>query len=224
MPIPYPPQLVQIMKARNGVAPVCLLDILTVGGEVFYWGQLGMLAPPVLLPASATAGPVEYLPYLINIGAFHFLRSMQADLGSLDAQNLSGDTLARDVATAITQQTFENALYVLREWYPEGECAGFEMHGRLSVDGVSESEAPLDCIQLFNPSAYETPQYVDSETCQWRYGSTPCGADGTNPCDNTYTTCRVPERVFGILNTFTFDMTPSYALASSKLVNRVRQI
>ena len=221
MATPFAPQLVQIMKARNGIAPPCLLDILTVDGQAFYWAQTKLLAPPVLNPAAAAL--VQYLPYLINVDKFQFSRSMQADLGTVDVQNLSGDTLARDVAGNLTDFTFENALFVLREWYPEGECPGREMHGRLTVDSVSETDASFACEQLFNASAYETPQYVYSETCQWRYSSVQCGADGTNPCDNTYTTCRVPERFFGILNAYTQDLTPSYALMSGKTVNRVRQ-
>jgi hypothetical protein len=223
MPIPYPAHLVQIMLSRVGVAPVGLLDILTVDGTCFHWAQTSITAPPALLPEGASDAVVQYLPYLLNLDRFKNARSMQADTGTIDVQNISGNTIERDVETALVAHTFEGALFVLREWYPEAEAAGKQMRGRLSLDSITETDATFTAAQLFNPSSYETPQYVLSETCQWRYASIPCGADGTNPCNNTFSTCRVPERFFGVLNEFIQDLSPTVANVSGRTITRERQ-
>ena len=77
-----------------------------------------------------------YLPWLLTAGPFHMSRSMQADIGDFTIQNISGNTLARDLSTLVTATAFEGALFAYREWNIEAQAAESEFHGRLSIVSV----------------------------------------------------------------------------------------
>jgi hypothetical protein len=55
---------------------------------------------------------------------------MQAVTASIEVQNVSGNTLQRDLMGMLSARTFEGALYALREWNLVAQAAEFEQHGR----------------------------------------------------------------------------------------------
>ncbi len=84
--------------ALSGVAPVSLLDVQTVDGDIYYWSDRKLGGIPAAITADGNATQADYAAWLMNAPTFTFYRSMQTDVGSFNLQNVSGDTLATDRA------------------------------------------------------------------------------------------------------------------------------
>jgi len=231
-------ELVQISAARSGPAPICLLDVIALDGTTYHWGNKEIDTAPVLPPTLPGTPPAwlagqafrpadydtHYYPWLLSATGFHHTRSMQSDTATITIQDVSGNTLQRDMAGLIVGTSFEGALFCFRIWNPLAQQPTFVQYGRLTVLGVTEIEISFGANQLFNPNDYDGLPYSYSETCQWLYGSRGCGDTSNNPCDNTFVTCRQQTRFFGVLNTVVFTQTPSVAQISTNQVVRNRLV
>ena len=234
MPYSYSSELIQIMSARSGPAPICLMDVVALDGTSYHWGNKEIDVPPVYTGtqpawAAGLANPpanydTHYFPWLLSATGFHHTRSMQSDTATIMVQNVSGNTIQRDLAGLIVATAFEGALFCFREWNLLAKQSEFEQHGRLTILSSTELECQFGANQLFNPNDYDGNPYSYSETCQWRYASPGCGDTTNNPCDNTFTTCRQPNRFFGVLNTVVFPQTPSVANVSANQVQYRRLV
>ena len=234
MPIPFTPELVQIMSARTGPAPICLLDVLALDGTSYHWGNKEIDVPAVLTgthPAWLAAQAYQpanydthYYPWLLSAIQFHHTRSQQSYQATIAIQDVSGNTLQRDPAGLIVGTSFEGAFFCFREWNPLAQQVEFQQNGRLTMLSTSEDQIRFGANQTFNPNDYDGQPYDYSETCQWRYASPACGDTTDNPCDNTYVTCRQIARFFGVLNTVVFPQTPSVASISANAMVRNRLV
>jgi len=215
------------MSARSGPAPICLLDVVATDGTSYHWANKEVDVPPVYTGtqpawAASLAHPpanydTHYFPWLLSASGFHDTRAAQSDQATLQIQNISGNTLQRDLAGLLTARTFEGALAAFREYNLLAQAAEYEQHGRLTVMGPSEDQCQFGMAQLVNPNDYDGNPYSYSETCQWRYASPGCGDATANPCDNTYVTCRQHLRFLGILNNVVFP-GPGVAMVSANQV------
>lgn len=211
----------QSMAKISGVVPLQLLDILALDGTDYHWASASVNVPSVL-PGT---GFVQYSPWLLQGGPFHLSRSMQADIGNFLIQNISGNTIERDLSKIVTSTAFEGAIFVYRELNLESAAVQFEFHGRLSIVAVTETTAEFAAQDLVNGNNYQAPADVFSETCRWRQYSAQCGASTLLPaCKNTLVTCVIVERYGGILNTFTAQITQGDANVSNRTLVRRRQV
>lgn len=237
MSIP-PNALVTIASARSGLAPIMLLDVLTLDGTSYHWASR-----PIPSAAAISCSPVltgnappwnaqhlmltnwddTYLPWLLSAGPFHLSRSTQTDIGNFIVQNVSGDTLFRDMSRLVTAQAFEGALFAYREWNMEAATAEFEFHGNLTIVAITELEAEFSATQIFDTSNDQALE-IYSETCAWRYASAACGDTTNNPCLHSWPTCRIKERFHAVLNIMPNAMIPSDATISTRMVVRQRQV
>jgi hypothetical protein len=241
MPYPYSVELIQIMAARSGPAPICLLDVVTTDGTGYHWANKEIDVTPVLLgaaPAAWLAGlanppanyNTHYFPWLLSAAGFQQSRAQTSTTATIVVQNVSGNTLQRDLAGMLTARTFEGALIAFREWNLVAQAAEFEFHGRLTIISTSEDQCTFGANPLFNPNEYDGNPYDYSETCQWRFGSPQCGATAANdsgyatPCDNTYQTCHFVNRFCGVLNTVVFRQAGSEANLSANAVQFQRMV
>lgn len=247
MPFPYSSELVQIMSAKSGAAPVLLLDVLALDGTSYHWSNCAPLPPitpvyPTTLPGTPPAAwlaglaipPADYdtyyFPWLLSATGFVQNRAMQSVTATIEVQNVSGNTLQRDLAGLLTARTFEGALFALREYNLTAQAAEFEQHGRLTILSATEMECQFGANELFNPNDYDGNPYAYSETCQWQFGSPQCGSTAGNdsafatPCDNTYTTCHQPNRFGGDLQIVVFPQNPNTAQTSTNAVVRNRLV
>jgi hypothetical protein len=234
MSVPYSQELIQIMSAHSGPAPICLLDVVALDGTSYHWANKEIDATPVYTGtqpawAAALAHPpanydTHYFPWLLSATGFHHTRSMQSDTANITVQNVSGNTIQRDLAGIVAASPLEGALFAFREWNSLKEEAEFEQHGRLTIVGGTEDQCQFGANQLFNPNDYDGNPYSYSETCQWRYASPACGDTTNNPCDNTFVTCRQQNRFLGVLNTIVFPSQPSVANVSANQVEYRRLV
>jgi hypothetical protein len=218
--IPYSSTLQQIVGAHTGIAPAHLLDVEDCNGNFYYWASRKMNAPCVLGLAGAT---VPYLPWILSVPEWKFYRSMQTDMGVIEMQNISGDTLQRDFEKIMRASALEGAMFVYREWHADAEEASKEIHGTLSVNDSDPEEVKLQCKQLLNPSSDTAPLYTYSEICQWRWGSAQCGSTQLTPCQQSYATCQVLERILVITNSYEKNFGEATANVATNVMNRIRQ-
>jgi hypothetical protein len=218
--IPYSPTLQGVIGAKTGIAPAHLLDVEDCNGNFYYWANRKMSAPCVQGFAGAT---VAYLPWILSVPNWTFYRSMQTDMGAIEMQNLSGDTLQRDFEKIVRASALEGAQFVYREWQGDAMEATLEVHGTLSIDDSDPETVKLNCKQLTNPSTDVAPSYVYSEICQWRWGSVQCGSTALTPCSQSYPTCQVIERIFVTINSYEKNFGEATANVATNVVNRIRQ-
>ena len=237
MSIP-PNALAGAMVRHSAVAPMGLLDVLDSQGYSYHWAMMAITSAAArgIIPVFIGATPPwnshlriddwddTLLPWLLTAGPFTLSRSMQSDVGNFVLQNMSGDTLQRDMNKLITASAFEGALFAYREWNLDSGIVEFEMHGRLTIGGT-EAVAEFQSDQLFNPSDYQAVELV-SETCRWRFGSTACGSTSGTPCQNTYVTCQLAnkERFSAFINNFIEIQAEGLANVSTRDVVRNRQV
>jgi hypothetical protein len=227
-------ELVTITAAHSGPAEICLLDVLALDGTSYHWGnkQIDTTAMVTGTHPAWLAGQAyqpadydtHYYPWLLSAAGFHHTRAMQSDTATIEIQDVSGNTLQRDMAGLIVGTTFEGAYFCFRIWNMLVQEASFVQYGRLTILSVTESIVSFGANQLFNPNDYDGNPYAYSETCQWRYASPQCGDTTDNPCQNTYVTCRQPNRFFGALNTVVFPQSPTIAQVSTNQVVRNRLV
>ncbi len=224
--------------ARHGaVAAVHLLDVYDLNGFSYHWASAKIVSAAALgiTPVYTGTAPAwnahlrigtwddYYLPWLVGAGPFHLARSMQTDIGNFTVQNVSGNTLQRDMNQLITASAFEGAVFAYREWNLDAAMPEFEFHGQLSIASVTESIAEFAATQLLGPSEDQGLDLL-SETCRWRYASAACGDTTNNPCQQTFLTCRQPGRFGGIISVFIDIAVPPSPAVSTRDVQRRRQV
>lgn len=176
------------MIARHDLALALLVDVQLQNGSVFHWATVGGAYSVVL------GDPGYYAPWVKSVGPFRFTRSLRADAGDLLLQNLSGNTIDRDVGRAFRNGEFEGALVVVRAWELRERLSRWEFHGTLTEGYANEIEAGGRLLQLVDLNQV-TAMRTYSELCTWRYQSRQCGSAGTAAiCSKTLLDCLDPSR------------------------------
>src|ERR1700684_4478711 len=122
MPLPtFTSELIQIMSARSGPAPICLLDVLALDGTSYHWGnaQIDTAAVQTGTHPAWLAGQAyqpadydtHYYPWLLAATQFHHTRSQESYQANIVIQDVSGNTLQRDSAGLIVGTSFEGAWF-----------------------------------------------------------------------------------------------------------------
>ena len=222
------------MSAHSGPAPLGLLDVVRTNGDSFHWANAQVSAPSVYqgntpawaatLKTPPASWDTYYFPWLLNVTGIHLYRSQQADSANFLIQNISGNSIQRDVAGLLRAASFEGALFAFRIWLPKLQAVSFEMHGTLTVAVRGEQTCTFATKPLYDTSTTDGNPYTVSETCQWNYAEPGCGDTTNNPCANSYVTCRQPNRFFGVLNTFQVNLQPTLTQINEVAVNRRRMI
>ena len=190
----------QLLKRRGGAAMVLLLDLSLYDGSNFYWSNYAGS-----YPARITAGNQNYSPWIKSAGPFRITRTLTTDAGDIVCQNLSGNTVERDVSKLLRDHEFEGALAILRFYYSEAEASLFELHGKLSEPNPKETEFKFRILDLFDTSGIACPQYYYQSSCLWRYKSAQCASAGSaTSCPKDYASCihatrNAGERFSGIV-------------------------
>lgn len=204
--------------------PAATLSVSFVGFAIYYKipGAGGYSGAPVSW--TSLTGPVSHAPWLLSVPQISFHRSLQTDTGSFVVQNLSGDTLSRDMEKLLRASAFEGALFVYRLWQADAEAAWIEVHGTLSVDDVGVDTITFKGTQLLNPSQDDTPLENYCETCQLLWGGIRCGASGSTECSYSYQTCQVIERIMVVMNDYEKNYGEGLANTALNVTNRRRLI
>lgn len=236
--ISYPAPLLATGGARTGIAPVNLLDVCDVNGNLYYWADRKVLTPNAITgaPPLPNYGGVlsdwtpppsiltQYLPWLLSVPQISFNRSLATDVGSFVLQNLSGDTLSRDFERIARGSALEGAFFVYRCWQADAAAAWIEVHGTFTIEGPDSDTVKLKGRALPDPSQDDTPLEIYSETCQLQWGGVRCGAKGPTECSYSYQTCQMLSRIMCVMNNYETNFGETQANTVQNVINRRRTI
>ena len=203
MPITQPAGTELFLSKRGGsFVPVVLVDIQTLDGTQYFWSDF-----EGSYPTKFTGATQFYNGWIKSGCSFTCTRDMTSNAGDLLLQNISGNTIDRDVAAALKNHEFEGAYAVTRLWVPLLDVAVREFHCSLTEQNPKEDEAGFRELQLFDPTQYVLAGDVQVETCTFRFKSAQCGSTGTaTTCPKRLVDCQdatrlAQERYPGILTT-----------------------
>jgi len=217
--IPYPSSLQSSGGAHTGIAPVNLLEVQDVNGNNYFWADRKGVYPSIF-----TGAPATFLPWLLAAGPFTFNRSMTTNAGSFTIQNVSGNTLARDVETMLRASAIEGAAFVYRLWQGDAQAAWILVDGTLSFAGGSDDTATFKSKPFSNPAEEDAPLEQYSGTCQLQYGGARCGATSGVECQYSLQSCQVPERIMVALNNYEKNYGETIANSPINVINRSRRV
>lgn len=157
---------------RAGYAPIVLVDVeLQDNATRYYWADRGGLYPMKL----GAGGNQQYQPFVKSFGPYKLTRTLQTDGGTVVIQDLSGNSIERDVSKAFVAAEFVGALCVIRLWDQRLAVARRELHCKLSKPVVTDVDLTFSPVALFDPTAYDALRMYQA-TCIWRYLSPACGS------------------------------------------------
>jgi phage-related protein len=193
MPLTYPIAVKNRLKI--GGIPIWLLDVLTYDNTAYYFSEIAGSYAAVI-----GGGTQQYSAWITSAGPIKIARDTRTDAADVSIQNLSGNTIERDMWKAIANHEFEGALAILRMWLPLEDYALREFHSSMTETDSDPMQVSFRLTQLQDPNAYVAPVRVDSEQCPWRYKSALCGStSGLATCPKTRAACvtRVAIERFG---------------------------
>ncbi len=217
--IPYTSRLLGVGGARTGIAPVNLLDVEDVNGNQYAWADR-----KITEVSGITGNLVNYLPWLLSAGPFTYHRSLVTDTGGFTVQNVSGNTLARDVETMLRATTLEGAVFVYRLWQPDAEEAWLYATGTLTFDDGTDDTATFKAKPFSNPAEEDTPLEQFCETCQLTWGLARCGSTQPNECLYSFQSCQVVERIMVALNNYETNYGETTSNVPLININRNRRV
>jgi hypothetical protein len=172
-----------------------LIEIVTRSGNLLAISEQKITATSMQTDVDA----IEFKPWLIGAPVYHEYRSTQTDTAQCEVQNLSGDTIYRDVAKFFSANELTGALFLSRIWSVESESALYTFIGKMEEPEITDESLSLHANSIKNWSAVKAPPYHIGETCGLDFGSIACGSTATTPCNQSYGTCSAIERFQGVI-------------------------
>jgi phage-related protein len=160
----------EVAKRLGPLARIHLFDIQRGDGSQYFWAS----HEGVFL-SRLTGTTQQYKPWIKTAPTIKMTRSLRADGGQFTIQNLSGNTIDREVAALFEVREFEGAYVIYRPWRIPLDAAPFEFHGFITEQDVEPEQITVRILQLFQPN--EQPAYDRRQTrgCGWRFTSAQCG-------------------------------------------------
>ncbi|MCU1307115.1 MAG: hypothetical protein JWN45_1810 [Acidobacteriaceae bacterium] len=186
MPLVYPASVIAEMKKLGGAfGDIALLDIEARDGTRYYLTDVGGSYP------SAFDGSTQvYKPWTKSAGPLRMTSDFRTDAGDITLQNLSGNTIDREVAKIINDREFENSLAIFRLWLPLADYAIREHHGTLTDQRGDYEECAFRLAQLFDTNQFYVAEDSYAALCSWFYGGHRCGSvTGHASCNKTIPDC-----------------------------------
>ncbi|GEM_PF-2520263 len=162
--------LTELQKRGSPQTLVWLFELELPDGSRHFWSTHELMATSILTGASQ-----QFKPWVVDVGEFNLSRSLRADYGEFTVQNLSGNTIERDVAKLIKASEFDGAYCIARHhWTPFGDDT-FTIHGYLKRLPVNDQTALFRMTQLLNPGDLSAYDGRFTRGCRWRFNSAQCG-------------------------------------------------
>jgi hypothetical protein len=160
----------ELDKQGRSIHRIHLFDIQRSDGSQYFWSDVEGVFLSFL-----TGAQQQYKPWVITPPTITLSRSLSTDGGNFEIQNLSGNTIEREVFKLIQAGEFEGAYTVYRPWFIPLDVEGFEFHGFLSEQTIDQDKAQFRMLQLFQPNSTPAYDFVQTMDCHFRYRSAQCG-------------------------------------------------
>jgi hypothetical protein len=160
----------ELAKRGRGMHRVHLFDVQRADGTNYFWSDFeGKFL------SRLTGAQQLYKPWIKQPPTIKMTRSLQADGGDFKIQNLSGNTIDREVAALFNTGEFEGAYVIYRPWLVPLDAAPFEFHGFITEQNVGPDEVTVRILQLFQPNELRAYDQRQTRDCHWRFNSAQCG-------------------------------------------------
>lgn len=171
-----PASVIARWKSKSPSSLAVTLDVMLADNQVYYWTDWAGIYTVKI----GNQGTDVYLPYLMSGGEYRQSRSFQTDAGDIVLQNLSGNTIDRDVAKLLIAHEFEGAFVVMRVWDLEMMEVVDEFHGVLTDQQGTDEQVSFRITQLLDSNQYSICIENYQETCSNRFKSERCGSVSAN--------------------------------------------
>ena len=160
----------ELAKQGRAIHRVHLFDVQRADGTQYFWSDFeGQFL------SRLTGAQQLYKPWIAQPPTIKMTRSVAADGGDFRVQNLSGNTIDREVAALFKAGEFEGAYFVYRPWFVPLDAAPFELHGFMSQASVEPETVDIRVRQLFQPTEVSVFDQRQTRDCHWRFNSAQCG-------------------------------------------------
>lgn len=194
MPIDLDPAVTALLPRSSGFAPAGLLDIQTGAGAQYFIASM-----PGQFPSRFDGSMQVYKPWLKSAGPFRLTRTLRTDSGDVILQNISGNLISKDVASAFANNEFEGAYAVFRYWHLLAEKTIREFHGYMTAAQQPQGEAHFKMLQLLDGSDINVPDGTYANNCGLRFKSEKCGSTSSHlTCLKTLAVCTALEHFDGL--------------------------
>jgi hypothetical protein len=157
-------------RLRGGISRIHLIDVQCSDGTNYFWSS-----HEGKFLSRLTGAAQQYKPWVKEPPSIKLTRSLQADGGEFKIQNLSGNTVDREVAALFKAGEFEGAYIVYRPWLVPFDAAPFEFHGFVTEQNIGLEDVTLRVLQLFQPNELSVCDPRQTRDCHWRFNSAQCG-------------------------------------------------
>ena len=221
----------QRMAASGGVAAVSLLEVLTLGGTLYGWADVAITAPSILASAYSGNPPggfhpqtsaaligedkprqptgmiptLDFLPWILTPPVFTEYKSTQTATATIAIQNLTGDSVRRDVTGIAKANELNGALVFFRIWRMDAETPIFAFQGNIDSARL-EPGGPALSLSVEGSYAWAkvaAPREQLGPACSNIFNNNgaffACGSTSSTPCTNSYGTCSSLQRFKGVL-------------------------
>lgn len=160
----------EVAKRMRVTPRIHLIDVQRGDGTQYFWSTFeGQFL-------SRLTGALQlYKPWITQPPTIKMTRSLAADAGDFRIQNLSGNTIDREVSALFKAGEFEGAYVIYRPWYIPLDAAPFEFHGFLTEPNVQPQYVGLRMRQLFAPNEVAIYDQKQTRACSFRFTSPQCG-------------------------------------------------
>jgi len=160
----------ELAKQGRAMHRVHLFDVQRGDGTNYFWADFeGQFL------SRLTGAQQLYKPWVTQPPTVKMTRSLAADGGDFKIQNLSGNTIDREVAALFKAGEFEGAYVIYRPWFVPLDAAPFEFHGFITEQSVEAEEISMRMLQLFQPNELMVFDQRQTRACHWRFFSAQCG-------------------------------------------------
>jgi len=188
------------MRANQGTAPRCLLELQTVDGTRLYIAD-GAISVLSAIGAFDVGGAtvVAFNNWLIDPPQFADTGTLVTSTATAVFQNISGNTIERDGSVLFTTQKLWGAVFVFRLWDALSQFALRTYIGNVTDVELDDTQVSLSLQKSSNWSEIPAPDCNIDPSCQLTFGSPACGSTSPTPCQNTYGTCSQLNRFKGVV-------------------------
>ncbi len=221
------------MKASGGPAPVTLMEVLTIGNALYFWSDASIVAPTVLYADAVASGtpstglphpmlaasspafitmkgssPIPYgsfVPWILAPLVLTEYKSTQTSTFSVTIQNLTGDTVRRDISQIMATQILVGALVYFRIWQVSSSTAIKSFLGKITEVEVEAggTKMTVSGMGFCAWSAIPAPREDLGVSCGNIFNGSgsfyACGSTSATPCTNSYGSCTSKNRFKGIV-------------------------
>lgn len=190
------------LAASGLVATHTLVEVKTASGNVYLWTEHKGFYPSLI----NGGGKYAFQDWLVD-GAqdFNIYGTAQTDTATVAVQNLSGNTVQRDVSLAFSKTEFIGAFVCISLWRGDAEVNLLTFTGNVVEVDVTEQQMTLSIEGFGNWSAVRAPQYDIDKSCPLIFGSVACGSTSATPCDQSYGGCLQINRFAGAVTQWDVD-------------------